>query len=198
MHNLLQRLSSVSSTAMSTLMVLALLIAFSTPLLPSNPTYEVTLHNVQTTTGRQMDPFDKTSRSAEYARLTFDVDADLSSMFNWNTKLLFAYITADFRSPGFDTNRVVIWDRIIRNDRQAKLRLRKHHNKYSLRNYALTFEGIEAANLTLHINPVPYLGIMYDKPVVSIPLDIPRAPEPEPGSTKAKARGKRAKASARA
>ncbi|KAJ2617275.1 Signal peptidase complex subunit [Coemansia sp. RSA 1365] len=160
---------------MSTLMVLAILISVTTPLIPSSPTHAVTLRSVQTTTGRPVDPFDKTSRSAEYARLTFDVDADLSSMFNWNTKLLFAYITADYRAPGFETNRVVVWDRIIRNPRQAKLRLRKHHNKYSLRNYALTFEGVEAANLTLHINPVPYLGVMYDKPATSIPLSLPRA-----------------------
>ncbi|KAI9502788.1 Signal peptidase complex subunit [Coemansia spiralis] len=174
MYNILQRLGGITSFAMSTLMALIVVISLTTPLLPSNPTHEVTLHSVQTTTGRMVDPFDRTSRSAEYARLTFDVDADLSSMFNWNTKLLFAFITADFVSPGFDTNRVVIWDRIIRSKRQAKLRLRKHHNKYLLRNYAMSFRGVEAANLTLHINPVPYLGIMYDKSMVSIPFSIPR------------------------
>ncbi|KAJ1835106.1 Signal peptidase complex subunit [Coemansia sp. RSA 2711] len=193
MYNFLQRLSGVTSFAMSTLMALVVLISITTPLIPSAPTHEVTLHNVQTTTGRLVDPFDRTSRSAEYARLTFDVDADLTSMFNWNTKLLFAYITADYNAPGFETNRVVIWDRIIRNKRQAKLRLRKHHNKYSLRNYALTFEGVEGANLTLHINPVPYLGLMYDKPVLSLPFAIPRAPEPvnKPGQKiKGKAQAK--------
>ncbi|KAJ1755013.1 Signal peptidase complex subunit [Coemansia sp. RSA 1591] len=135
-----------------------------------------------------MDPFDKSSRSAEYTRLTFDVDADLSSLFNWNTKLLFTYITADFSAPGFDTNRVVVWDRIIRNERQAKLRLRRHHNKYAVRNFAQTFEGVEGANLTLHVNPVPYLGIMYDKPVLSIPFVIPRAPPVDKAKAKAKAK----------
>ncbi|KAI9477296.1 Signal peptidase complex subunit [Coemansia sp. RSA 989] len=191
MYNLLQRLSGITSFAMSVLMALAVVISVITPLIPSSPTHQVTLHNVQTTSGRLMDPYDKTSKSAEYARLTFDVDADLSSMFNWNTKLLFAYITADYDSPNFDTNRVVIWDRIIRNKRQAKLRLRKHHNKYSFRNYALTFDGIERANLTLHINPVPYLGLMYDKPMLSIPIDIPRAPEPIDKPAKGKRKSSR-------
>ncbi|KAJ1901150.1 Signal peptidase complex subunit [Coemansia sp. IMI 209127] len=175
MYNFLQRLGGITSFAMSTLMALLVVISLTTPFLPSNPTHEVTLHDVRTTTGRMVDPADRTSRTSEYARLTFDVDADLTSMFNWNTKLLFAYITADYESPGFDTNRVVIWDRIIRNKRQAKLRLRKHHNKYFLRNYAKTFDGVANANLTLHINPVPYVGIMYDKPMVAIPLTIPRA-----------------------
>ncbi|KAJ1666983.1 Signal peptidase complex subunit [Coemansia sp. RSA 1813] len=175
MYNFLQRLGGITSFAMSTLMALFILISLTTPFIPSNPTHEVTLHDVRTTTGRMVDPADRASRSAEYARLTFDIDADLTSMFNWNTKLLFAYITADYESPGFDTNRIVVWDRIIRNKRQAKLRLRKHHNKYFLRNYAKTFKDVSNANLTLHINPVPYLGIMYDKPMVTIPLAIPRA-----------------------
>ncbi|KAJ1736686.1 Signal peptidase complex subunit [Coemansia sp. Benny D160-2] len=174
MYNLFQRLGSITSLAMSMFMALLILISTTTPFIPSNPTHEVTLHDVKTTTGRMVDPADRTSRSAEYARLTFDLDADLTSMFNWNTKLLFAYITADFESPGFDTNRIVVWDRIIRNTRQAKLRLRKNHNKYFLRNYAKTFENVRNANLTLHINPVPYLGIMYDKSMTTIPLDIPR------------------------
>ncbi|KAJ2079385.1 Signal peptidase complex subunit [Coemansia sp. RSA 988] len=178
MYNFLQRLSAITSFAMSTLMVMALLISVTTPLIPSSPTHSVTLRSVQTTTGRRVDAFDKKSRSAEYAQLTFDVNADLTSMFNWNTKLLFAYITADYRAPGFETNRVVVWDRIIRNRRQAKLRLRKHQNKYLFRNYALTFKGVEAANLTLHINPVPYLGLMYDKTATSIPLSLPQAAGP--------------------
>ncbi|KAJ2001302.1 Signal peptidase complex subunit [Coemansia sp. RSA 2322] len=175
MYNFLQRLSGVTSFAMSTLMALVVVISLTTPFIPSSPTFDVSLHNVQTTTGRAMDPFDRTSRKAEYARLTFDLDADLSTMFNWNTKLLFAYMTVDYTSVGFDTNRAVIWDRIIRNKRQAKLKLRKHHNKYALRNFGLTFDDVDGANLTLHINPVPYLGVMYDKPLVSIPFTIPRS-----------------------
>ncbi|KAJ2493810.1 Signal peptidase complex subunit [Coemansia sp. RSA 2050] len=185
MYNLLQRLSGVTSFAMSTLMALVVIISLTTPFIPSSPMFEVSLHNVQTTTGRAMDPFDRTSRKAEYARLTFDLDADLSSMFNWNTKLLFAFMTVDYATPGFETNRAVIWDRIIRNPRQAKLKLRKHHNKYALRNYPLTFEDVEGANLTLHINPVPYLGIMYDKPMVSLPFTIPRPSKPAAGGAKA-------------
>ncbi|KAJ2723863.1 hypothetical protein GGI07_002326, partial [Coemansia sp. Benny D115] len=64
---------------------------------------------------------------------------------------------------------------IVKSQRQAKLKLRRHHNKYLFRNLGLTFEGVEAANLTLRVNPVPYLGVMYDKTLASIPLDIPRA-----------------------
>ncbi|KAJ1947622.1 Signal peptidase complex subunit [Linderina pennispora] len=191
MYNIFQRLSSITSFAMSTLMVLAVLISLTTPFIPSSPTHSVTLHSVQNAKGRVVDQFDRTARKSEFARLTFDLDADLSSMFNWNTKLLFAYITADFESAEYSTNRVVVWDRIIRNTRQAKLRLRKHHNKYTLRNMRQTFEGVEGANLTLHINPVPYLGIMYDKEVVSIPFSIPR-PVAKDGA-KEKARTKRGK-----
>ncbi|KAJ1873023.1 Signal peptidase complex subunit [Coemansia sp. RSA 486] len=174
MYNFLQRLSGITSFAMSTLMALAVVIALTTPFIPSTPTHSLNLHNVQTTTGRMVDPLDKQSRSAEYARLTFDLDADLASMLNWNTKILFAYLAVDYVTDDFETNTVVVWDRIIRNERQAKLKLRKHHNKYLLRNFAKTFDGASPANLTLYVNPVPYLGIMYDKPLTSVGFQIPR------------------------
>ncbi|KAJ2692277.1 hypothetical protein H4R19_006183, partial [Coemansia spiralis] len=60
MYNLLQRLSGVLSFAVSVLMALTVLIAATTPLIPSSPTHAVALHSVKTTTGRQMDPFDRT------------------------------------------------------------------------------------------------------------------------------------------
>ncbi|KAJ2377031.1 Signal peptidase complex subunit [Coemansia sp. RSA 2603] len=178
MYNFIQRFSGVASFAMTTLMALVVVISLTTPLIPSAPTQTLTLHSVHTTTGRKMDTYDVDSKNAEYARLTFDLDADLTSMFNWNTKLLYAFITVDYLSTDFSTNTIVIWDRLVRNKKQAKLKLKKHHNKYLLRNFAKTFEGISEANMTLHVNPVPYLGIMYDTPLESIGVVIPRATAP--------------------
>lgn len=52
----------------------------------------------------------------EYAQVRFDLDADLSSLFTWNTKQLFVYVTANYPS-GKDgkggMSEAVIWDLII-------------------------------------------------------------------------------------
>lgn len=57
------------------------------------------------------------SKKEEHASIRFSLDADLSSLFTWNTKQLFVYVTAewpDSDSPdGTPTNSAVIWDTII-------------------------------------------------------------------------------------
>ncbi len=59
------------------------------------------------------------SKKEEYAIIKFSLDADLSSLFTWNTKNLFVYVTAEWPSAGGSgsgqnaTNQAVIWDSII-------------------------------------------------------------------------------------
>lgn len=55
------------------------------------------------------------TRKEEYAVIRFSLDADLSSLFTWNTKNLFVYVTADWPGPDNTTNSAVIWDSIITN-----------------------------------------------------------------------------------
>jgi signal peptidase complex subunit 3 len=64
----------------------------------------------------------------EYANIRFSLDADLSSLFTWNTKQVFVYVTAVWPSNittngsgdleaglglGKEMNEAVIWDTII-------------------------------------------------------------------------------------
>ncbi|EAQ86488.1 hypothetical protein CHGG_07741 [Chaetomium globosum CBS 148.51] len=59
------------------------------------------------------------SKKEEYAIIKFSLDADLSTLFTWNTKQLFVYVTAEWPSAGGSgsgqnaTNQAVIWDSII-------------------------------------------------------------------------------------
>jgi len=62
------------------------------------------------------------SKKEEYAIIKFSLDADLSTLFTWNTKQLFVYITAEWPSTtsygatitsNATTNQAVIWDSII-------------------------------------------------------------------------------------
>lgn len=57
------------------------------------------------------------SKKEEYAIIKFSLEADLSSLFTWNTKQVFVYITADWPAvAGANaTNSAVIWDTIITN-----------------------------------------------------------------------------------
>ena len=63
------------------------------------------------------------SKKEEYAIIKFSLDADLSSLFTWNTKQVFVYVTAEWPAAGGSssssatnaTNQAVIWDSIITN-----------------------------------------------------------------------------------
>lgn len=58
------------------------------------------------------------SKRDEYAQIRFDLDADLTPLFIWNTKQLFVYVYATYsssdnsNSPSRDSE-VIIWDSII-------------------------------------------------------------------------------------
>ncbi|KAK0635197.1 signal peptidase subunit-domain-containing protein [Bombardia bombarda] len=99
--------------------VVASLIAVSdllTPRAPAVGTLKTT--NVQVVRGR---PHYYSSKKEEYAVIKFSLDADLSSLFTWNTKQVFVYVTAEWPAtpavtgtPSNTTlNQAVIWDTII-------------------------------------------------------------------------------------
>ena len=43
----------------------------------------------------------------------FDMKADMRHLFNWNTKLVFIYVTAEYETQINGLNQIVIWDYII-------------------------------------------------------------------------------------
>ena len=49
----------------------------------------------------------------DQAVLTLGIDADLRSVFNWNVKQLFVYVTAEYETDANVLNQVVVWDTII-------------------------------------------------------------------------------------
>ncbi|SCV13548.1 related to Signal peptidase complex subunit SPC3 [Nakaseomyces glabratus] len=87
----------------------------------------------------------------ENMRIEFDLDADLSPLFNWNTKQVFVYLTASYngteKARGHTVNTVTLWDKIIKTPKEAELHL--EHAKVSK---DLTFE--------LQWNIQPWVGIL--------------------------------------
>lgn len=71
--------------------------------------------------------------------LTAVIRADLTPLFNWNTKQLFLYLQAEYNDAKGTKNEVVIWDRIVRNKEDANLAI-QGRNKYAFRNLATTFK----------------------------------------------------------
>lgn len=114
MHNSLNRLQNVFGYFTTVAFTVAAVIAASVVLFPQNPKASLELQNVQVVKGR---PHYYSTKREEYAHIRFDLDADLSSLFNWNTKQVFLYITASYPSTDNPSTNPqsssVIWDAII-------------------------------------------------------------------------------------
>ncbi|CDO92916.1 unnamed protein product [Kluyveromyces dobzhanskii CBS 2104] len=70
----------------------------------------------------------------EVSKVRFNADVDLSPLFNWNTKQVFAYITAEYEGDENPNtlNEITIWDKIIPNRENANVSVKNTDAKYQL------------------------------------------------------------------
>ncbi|KAK9367772.1 signal peptidase 22kDa subunit [Lipomyces kononenkoae] len=94
----------------------------------------------------------------EYALMKFDLEADLTPLFTWNTKQLFVYLAATYPGKPY-ANKVVVWDAIIRNKEDALLSLSDITADYSIYDVTGKFNG-RNATLSLEWNAQPYVGLL--------------------------------------
>ena len=115
MHNALNRLQTTFGFFTSCAFTLAAIIAFLSviplPAPAGSPSASVAVSNAQVVMGR---PHYYSTKREEYAQIRFDLDADLTSLFTWNTKQVFVYLTTNYPSgPDGGSSEAVIWDLII-------------------------------------------------------------------------------------
>jgi len=115
MHSTLNRAQIVFGFFTTVCFFVGALVAGSDFISPRTPNADVLVNNIQVVRGR---PHYYSTKKEEYAHIRFSLDADFSSLFTWNTKQLFVYITATWPSnstSGAETqlNEAVIWDTII-------------------------------------------------------------------------------------
>lgn len=104
--------------------------------------------------------FGSTGKPKENARIVFNLDADLSPLFNWNTKQVFVYLTAEYGGPREDiVNEVTFWDKIITSKDDAHLSLKNERSKYSVWDTTDKFDG-RNATVHLHWNVQPKVGFL--------------------------------------
>lgn len=90
----------------------------------------------------------------------FDLEADFTPLFNWNTKQLFVYVTAEYEGARSDVNnRVTLWDKIITDKKDAVLDLRNVKGKYSVYDVSPTLAN-KNATLRVEWNLQPHVGFL--------------------------------------
>ncbi|KAI0301037.1 signal peptidase subunit [Multifurca ochricompacta] len=175
MHSIYARINNVSATLSTTIMVLLTAIALSSFIFTGGPTGSVEVTSVKVFSGEARR---YPHRRQEYAFVNFNITADLTPLFNWNTKQLFVYLEAEYTNAKGVRNEVVFWDRIVRRKEDAVIAV-SGKNKYPFREVSAKFKNSTPANYTLKYNLMPFVGMLtYGEAArVTEPIDFPLARE---------------------
>ncbi|EFX02883.1 microsomal signal peptidase subunit [Grosmannia clavigera kw1407] len=185
MYSSFVRLQNVFGFFTTIVTILGSLIAATDLLHARTPSATVRPAGLQVVRGR---PHYYSKKNEEYAVVRFHLDADLSSLFTWNTKEVFVYVTAEWEGANSsDTNTAVIWDSIITSPSSdylanigpvAMRKLRKSaagksidpsrgiiHLKNQKPKYQITHPSgkiaeTEKVRLRLHYNVQPWVGML--------------------------------------
>ena len=96
-------------------------------------------------------------RGVDRAVVTLDTTCDLSSVFHWNVKQLFVFMTAEYQTDAFALNQVVIFDKIIQTPEEAEFSLTNEWNKYMLLDIGEELRGRDVS-LKLGWDVMPLFG----------------------------------------
>ncbi|KAH8710688.1 Signal peptidase complex subunit SPC3 [Beauveria bassiana] len=184
MYNSFNRIQNVFGFFTTVACVFGAFIAATDLFSPREPSGIITPDNIQVVKGR---PHYYSTKKEEYAVIRFSLDADLSSLFTWNTKNLFVYVTADWPGADNTTNSAVIWDTIITNPsadhllnigpatlkklrkssagksidpNRGKLKLKNQKPKYQITHPSGKIAQTEDVTLKLHYNVQPWVGLL--------------------------------------
>lgn len=139
MFNLVTRIQTAANQALTSASILSGLVILLTLL----QLYRDNVWSIDTTTISNIESKSSLKYSFQYGsvnrkpkenvKISFDLNTDLSDLWNWNTKQVFAYLTVEYpgKSNG-SSNKVTFWDKIIRNKKDAKLSLKGQREIFSL------------------------------------------------------------------
>ncbi|XP_037823724.1 signal peptidase complex subunit 3 [Lucilia sericata] len=92
--------------------------------------------------------------------ITFDLETNLTSLFNWNVKQLFLFLTAEYSTEDNVLNQVVLWDKIIRRGENAILDFKNMNTKYYFWDDGNGLRNNKNVTLYLSWNIIPNAGVL--------------------------------------
>lgn len=131
MHSIATRLNAVLSVTFMAVTTCAVAMGVLSYLRheflwPATPTGNITIVETRVDDVMMAHPQMHTATmQVERAIVLFDLDADFTDCFDWNTKQVFVYVVAEYAAPGFPENHVTLYDHILTSASDAKLSLRR-------------------------------------------------------------------------
>ncbi|KAG8188281.1 hypothetical protein JTE90_012114 [Oedothorax gibbosus] len=155
MNTVLSRANAIFAFSLSILAGLTFLCFLSTAFNPYSGT--VVLDTPKAVVKNVAD-FSASRLKNDLGFVTFDLQADLSHLFNWNVKQLFLYLTAEYATESNQINQVVLWDKIIRRGENTTLDYKRMNSKYYFWDDGNGLRGNKNVSLRLSWNIIPNAG----------------------------------------
>eukprot|EP00747_Dinoflagellata_sp_TGD_P183270 gnl/TRDRNA2_/TRDRNA2_38033_c0_seq1.p1 gnl/TRDRNA2_/TRDRNA2_38033_c0~~gnl/TRDRNA2_/TRDRNA2_38033_c0_seq1.p1 ORF type:complete len:189 (-),score=41.15 gnl/TRDRNA2_/TRDRNA2_38033_c0_seq1:210-776(-) len=96
--------------------------------------------------------------------LSFDMEHDLTTEFNWNMNQLFVYLVATYNQTSNVRNEVTLWDSIVTDVSDAHVKLKAAMVEYPMRDQHRELRGKDV-RLHFRYRTMPITGIMYTKEI---------------------------------
>ncbi|NXS08685.1 SPCS3 peptidase, partial [Neodrepanis coruscans] len=114
---------------------------------------------------KNVEDFTGPRERSDLGFVTFDITADIlngknGSIFDWNVKQLFLYLSAEYSTKNNALNQVVLWDKIMLRGDNPRLSLKDMKSKYFFFDDGNGLRGNRNITLTLSWNVVPNAGIL--------------------------------------
>ncbi|KAD5960568.1 hypothetical protein R6Q59_013640 [Mikania micrantha] len=150
MHSFGYRANALLTFSLTVLALMCAMASITDNFNSPSPTATVQILNV--------NRFQKKASGDDEVAITLDISADLQSLFTWNTKQVFVFLAAEYRTPKNSVNQVSLWDAIVPTKEDAKFSI-KTKNKYRFIDQGSNLRGRDF-NLTLHWHVMPKTGKM--------------------------------------
>ncbi|CAL5201767.1 unnamed protein product [Lathyrus oleraceus] len=156
MHSFGYRANALFTFAVTILAFICAIASFTDTLNSPSPTVEVKVLNINW--------FQKQPNGNDEVSLTLNISTDLQTLFTWNTKQVFVFLTAEYVTPKHALNQISLWDGIIQSKEHSKFTITTS-NKYRFIDQGSNLRGKEF-NFTLHWHVMPKTGKMFANKIV--------------------------------
>ncbi|XP_073999507.1 signal peptidase complex subunit Spase22-23 [Rhodnius prolixus] len=157
MHSLLSRGNAIVAYTLSLLACLTFLCFLST--LFVDYTANSSINTVKVVV-KNVPDYSASREKCDLGFITFDLQANLTTLFNWNVKQLFLYLTAEYSTENNILSQVVLWDKIILRGENAVLDFKSMNTKYYFWDDGNGLRGNPNVTLTLSWNIIPNAGLL--------------------------------------
>ncbi|KAK9497989.1 hypothetical protein O3M35_003880 [Rhynocoris fuscipes] len=157
MHSLLSRGNAIVAYTLSLLACLTFICFLSTLFVDYRANSSI---NTVKVVVKNVPDYSASREKCDLGFITFDLQANLTRLFNWNVKQLFLYLTAEYSTANNVLSQVVLWDKIILRGENAVLDFKSMNTKYYFWDDGNGLRGNQNVTLTLSWNIIPNAGLL--------------------------------------